>query len=162
MHASFKYMGHMLYDEHTSLSWSQMLPTKKWVTPQEKKISSLYSQPSNSHVDQQLTCAMDPPHMCSTKFFFPPKQHSSLMEGGSSINNLVVFLIVGHLILNGLVWKPNGQKESKRPWDVKPNGHNMYYKFISLVNKNCILMFYPSHYSRSPCVFNMVSERVPS
>ena len=31
---------------------------------------------------------------------------------------------VGHLILNGLVWKTNGQKESKRPWDVKPNGHN--------------------------------------
>ena len=32
--------------------------------------------------------------------------------------------IVGHLILNGLVWKLNGQKEFKRPWDVKPNGHN--------------------------------------
>ena len=47
---------------------------------------------------------------------------------------------VGHLILNGLVWKPNGQKESKRPWDVKPNGHIMYYKCISLVNKNCSLL----------------------
>ena len=52
---------------------------------------------------------------------------------------------VGHLILNGLVWKSNRQKESKRPWDVEPNGQNMYYKCISLVNKKCILMFYPSY-----------------
>ena len=51
---------------------------------------------------------------------------------------------VGHLILNGLVWKLNRQKESKRPWDVEPNVQTMYYKCISLVNKKCILMFYPS------------------
>ena len=48
---------------------------------------------------------------------------------------------IGHLILNGLVWKPNRQKESKRPWDVKPNGHNMYYKCKSFVNKNALSCF---------------------
>ena len=25
----------------------------------------------------------------------------------------------------GLVWKSNGQKESKRPWDLKPKSHNI-------------------------------------
>ena len=69
---------------------------------------------------------------------------------------------VGHLILNGLVWKPNGQKESKRPWDVKPNSHNMYYKCKSFVNKNCTLMIYPLDYSCYPFVFNMVSEQAYS
>ena len=65
---------------------------------------------------------------------------------------------VGHLILNGLVWKPNGQKESKRPWDVKPNGHNMYYKCISPVNK-IVFSCLSFRSSCCPCVFNMVSER---
>lgn len=32
---------------------------------------------------------------------------------------------VGHLNLNGLVWKSNGQKQSKRPWDVNPNSHHI-------------------------------------
>ena len=66
---------------------------------------------------------------------------------------------VGHLILNGLVWKLNGQKESKRPWDVKPNGQTMYYKCISVLNKNCTACFIFHILSCYPCVFNMVSER---
>lgn len=52
-----------------------------------------------------------------------------------------VFHLVGHLILNGLVWKSNGQKQSKGPWDVNPNGHHMYYKCVSFVNKNWIACF---------------------
>ena len=52
---------------------------------------------------------------------------------------------VGHLILNGLVWKSNRQKESKRPWDVEPNYHNMYYKCTSLVNKKIVLSCFILH-----------------
>jgi len=48
---------------------------------------------------------------------------------------------VGHLILSGLVWKSNGQKESKRPWDLKPKSHMLYYKCISHGNKKCIECF---------------------
>ena len=70
--------------------------------------------------------------------------------------------VVGHLILYGLVWKSNRLRKSKRPWDVEANGQTMYYKCISLVNKKCTLMFYPSDSLTAMCVFNTVSEQAYS
>jgi len=61
---------------------------------------------------------------------------------------------VGHLILNGLVWKLNRPKQSKRPWDLIPKSHILYYKCISHVNKKMYCMFYLSYLSCYPCVFN--------
>jgi len=47
-------------------------------------------------------------------------------------------------------WTPNPKwvsvevewtKQSKGPWDVNPSGHHMYYKCISIVNKNWTAWF---------------------
>lgn len=65
---------------------------------------------------------------------------------------------VGHLILYGLVSKQNRLRKSKRPCDVEPKGHIMYYKCISFVNKKCTLIFFIFHTLSAMCVFNMVLE----
>jgi len=54
--------------------------------------------------------------------------------------------LVGQLILNGLVWKPNRKRESKRPWDVEPSVTictiNVYHLLIKIV-LSCFILEIP-------------------
>lgn len=49
-------------------------------------------------------------------------------------------------------------KESKRPWDLKPKSHMLYYKCISHGNKKCIKWFI-FHIVYCPCVFNNIHNK---